>query len=162
MRTITQAVTASTITLLFAVGCESAADQQRKANEAQAEANEDVARAQVDADRTAREAQAKADRDISEAQEKFSKIREEFRHDFQSKLLEVDKEIADLRTKSATEGGKKKEKLDANLPVIDDRRARFVTAFDRLQEASATTWDETKNEVEKRWQELKNAVDAAT
>lgn len=162
MGTFTQAFSVTTVTLLLATGCETAADQQRKANEAQAEANEDAARAQVDAERTAREAQAEADRDISVAQEKFSKMREEVRHDFQSKLVEVDKEIADLRTQSATEAGKKKEKLEANLPIIEERRARFVTAFDSLEQASASTWDETKGEVKKRWDELKHAVDAAT
>jgi len=162
MRSFNRAFTAGTITLLFAVGCENAADQQRKANEAQAEANHEAIEAQVDADRTQHKAQADADREISEAQQKFAKIREEFRHDLKSKLVEVDKEIADLRTQVSTETGKKKQQIEANLPIIDERRALLLASFERLEEASASTWDQVKGEVEKRWDELKHSVQAAT
>lgn len=162
MRTFKQAFTLTTMALLFGLGCESAADQQRKADEAQAEANEKAARAQVDAERTAQGAQAQANRKIADAQEDFAKMREEFRHDLEVKLVEVDKEIADLRTQSATESGKKKQQIEANLPIIDERRARLTEAFQRLEQANATTWDNVKGEVEKRWDELKHSVQSAT
>src|SRR5690606_20631783 len=110
MTTFKQAFTLTTVALLFSLGCESAADQQRRADEAQADANEKAARAQVEAARTARDAQAKADRTFADAQEDFSKMREDFRHDIEVKLVEVDKEIAELRTQATTEQGKAKEK----------------------------------------------------
>lgn len=162
MSTFNKALTIGTIALAFAVGCETAADQQRKANEAQDEANRKAERAQEDADRTAQKAQADANREIADAQEKFSKMREEYRHDLQSKLVEVDKEIAELRTQAATETGKKKQQIDANLPIIDERRTRLSEAFRELEQASATTWDRAKGEVEKRWDELKHSVESAT
>ena len=162
MRTFTQAFTVIAALSLFAVGCESAADQQRKVNESQAEANEEAARAQADADRAAQKAQAEADREISGAQEKFAKMREDFRHDVRSKLVEVDKEIADLRAAATTETGKKKQQIDANLPIIEERRTRLIAAFDRLEQVSANSWDQAKDEVEKLWKELKHSVEAAT
>jgi small-conductance mechanosensitive channel len=162
MRTSIQALNIGTVALLLAMGCENAADQQRKANEAQTEANEKSLEARADADRAAREAQLDANREISAAQEKFSKLREDFRHDMRDKLTEVDKEIADLRSQSSVATGKKKEKIVANLPIIDERRALLDDAFRRLDQASATSWDEAKGEVEKRWDELKHSVKAAT
>lgn len=161
MRTFSRAFTAGAISLSF-VGCETAADQQHKANEAQGEANEKAVRARADAERAAQKAQADADREIAGAQEKFSKLREEFRHDLQSKLVELDKDIAELRTQSKTATGKKKQQIDANLPIIEERRARVNEAFRQLQEATASTWDRAKSEVEKRWDELKHSVEAAT
>lgn len=162
MTTFKQAFTLTTVALLFSLGCESAADQQRRADEAQADANEKAARAQVEAARTARDAQAKADRTFADAQEDFSKMREDFRHDIEVKLVEVDKEIAELRTQATTEQGKAKEKLNANLPIIDERRARLTEAFQHLEQANASTWDNAKGEVEKRWDELKHSVKSAT
>jgi len=162
MRTFTHPFTAGIIALSFAVGCENAADQQRKVNESQADADREAARAQAEADRVAQQAQAEANREISGAQEKFAKMREEFRHDVRSKLVEIDKDIADLRTASTTENGKKKQKIDANLPIIEERRTRLVAAVDRLEQASASTWDQAKGEVEKLWDELKHSVQAAT
>lgn len=162
MTTFKQSFTLTTVALLLAVGCENAADQQRKANEAQIEANEKAAEARVEADRTAQDAQADANREFAGAQEKFSKMREEFRHDLELKLVEVDKEIAELRTQSTTENGKKKQQIDANLPIIDERRARLNDAYQRLEQANASSWDQAKGEVQKRWDELKHSVEAAT
>lgn len=162
MISLTQAITVGSTVLLLATGCESAADQQRKANEAQAEANERALRAQRDADQTVARAQADANREIAKAQETFSKMREDFRHDLQTKLVELDKDIAELRTQSATQTGKKKEKLNANLPIIDERRSRVTEAFRDLEQANATTWDRVKGEVEKRYDELKHSVESAT
>lgn len=162
MSTLKQVFTVGTAALLFAVGCESAADQQRKANEAQAEANAKAADVRSEANRDMQKSQAEADREIAEAQEKFSKMREDFRHEIQSKVVEVDKEIADLRTKATTETGKDKAQIDANLPIIEERRTRFDEAMKQLDQASARTWDQAKTEVKKRWDELKNSVQTAT
>ena len=79
-----------------------------------------------------------------------------------AKLVEVDKKIANLRTKATTETGEKKTQIDANLPIIDERRTRFNEAVKSLEQASAGTWDEAKNLVEKRWDELKDSVESAT
>jgi hypothetical protein len=162
MITCTKIFTVGTVALLFAAGCESAADQQRKADSAQAEANAKAQEAQRDADTNARHAQADADREIADAQEKFSKMREEFRHDLESKLVDVDKEIAGLRSSALTKTGKEKVKLESNLPIIEQRRTSVKEAFEQLEHASASTWDQAKGEVEKRWKELKSSVDAAT
>jgi len=162
MISFTQAIAIGTTALLVATGCETAADQQRKANEAQAEANERALRAQRDADETAARAQADANREIAKAQEKFSKMREEFRHDLQTKLVELDKDIAELRTQSVTQTGQKREKINANLSIIEERRSRVTEAFRELEQANATTWDRVKGEVEKRYDELKHSVESAT
>lgn len=162
MITSTKIFTLGTVALMLAVGCENAADQQRKADQAQADANAKAIEAQRDADASARHAQADANREIADAQEKFSKMREEYRHDLESKLVDVDKEIAGLRSQALTKTGKEKAQIESNLPIIEQRRSSLTDAFQRLEQASATTWDQAKSEVEKRWSELKDSVQAAT
>jgi len=147
---------------VFALGCESAADQQRQANEAQADANHKAAEAQQSADKEMREAQAVADKKIADAQADFSKMREDFRHDLEGKVVEVDKEIDELGSKAKTSVGKKKAEIEANLPTIRQKRADFETSLKELSAASAVTWDQTKATVEKHWAELKDSVDKAS
>ena len=93
-----------TITALtFAVACDTARDQQEKVNKAQAEANEKIAAANQQADQKINEAQAEADKKTADAQATFAKLREDYRHDVNTKLADLDKKIADLEAKAKTE-----------------------------------------------------------
>jgi F0F1-type ATP synthase membrane subunit b/b' len=136
---------------LAAVACDkSGADAQREADKAQAQSTTQITNAQVEADKK-----------VAQAQHDFDMTREDYRHDMQAKLDDLDKKIADLDAKSKTDVGHAKAKLDANLPSIHAQRAAFGRDFASIQSDTAMTWDSSKARLDKEWDALKSAVDKA-
>ncbi len=159
MRTLI--IVASALSLSFGAGCDTARDQQEKANKAQAEADQKIAEANREANDQIKEAQATADKKTAEAQMGFSKLREDYRHDVNTKLAELDKKIADLEAKAKTEPAAKRAALDAKLTDIRTHRQAFVSEYGTLETASATTWDDAKRRIDKAWKDLEAVVDRA-
>lgn len=145
------------LVLALASGCNKAADEQQKAVNAQAQANDKI----VQANQDAVNAQAEADKKIAEAQANFLKMREDYRHETTTNLVDLDKKIADLEAKEKTSTGKKKADLDAQLTQIRARREAFANDWKSIETASASTWDATKNRLDKEWSDLKNLVERA-
>lgn len=141
--------------------CDNAADQKRKADEAQIEADKKIAEANSEANEKAAKAQAEADRKTAEAQANFLKMREDYRHDITTKLVSLDRKIADLQAKSLTATGKSKTELDARLSEIRAEREAFTNEYKTVEQASASTWDATKARLDKAWERLSNLVDRA-
>lgn len=134
-------------------------DQQQKADKAQATANHEITNAQVEANEKATNAQATADKKIAEAEKDFSKTREDYRHDMQSNLDNIDKKIADLEVKAKKATGKKRADLDASIPVLKSQRDAFSVDMKTIETANATSWDATKARIDKQWTDLKKAAD---
>lgn len=145
----------------LALGCERAADEHKDAVEEQREANQEIAEANQEARDKAVSAQAEADKKIADAQENFTKMRENFRHETTTKLAELDKEIAELEAKSPTLSGKEKSDLDQNLTSIRTQREQFGKDFQSIEAAGATTWDATKERLQKQLNALEDAIDNA-
>lgn len=151
--------TCALVSLATALGCNKAADEQRKADEARAEADDKVIDANRDATEKINAAQADADRKVAEAQANFTKMREEYRHDVTQDLVKVDKDIADLEAKSKTATGKTKSEIDAAIPNIRSLRENVTSEYRSLELASALTWDDAKGRVNKAVDDLKQAID---
>ena len=149
------------LSLTLAAGCNKAADEQRKADEARADADKKVAEANRDATDKINAAQADADKKVADAQANFVKMREDFRHDVNQDLAKVDKDIADLEAKAKTAKGKTKSDIDAALPNIHSLRDSVTTEYRSLELASAVTWDSAKARVDKAVDDLKKAIDKA-
>ena len=149
------------LTLTCVVGCDKAADDQNKANAAQAEADKKIADAKKEAADKSNNAQAEADKKIAAAEGDFGKRREDYRHKLQTDLIDLDKKIDNLEAKSKTATGKAKTDLDANLTTIRARRTTFAADMKALDTSTAVTWDDTKTRVEKEWTDLKALVDKA-
>lgn len=149
------------LALACAAGCNKAVDEQKKADEARAEAGDKV----VDANREATEkinaAQAEADKKVADAQAAFLKLREDYRHDVTENLVKIDKNIADLDAKVLTAKGKAKADLDTNMPTVRSLRENVTTEYRSLELASALTWDDAKKRVDKAVDDLKQAIDRA-
>jgi vacuolar-type H+-ATPase subunit H len=141
-----------------AFGCDNATEEQGKASEAQAKADEKITSARAEADDKARSAQAEADRKIAEAQADFMQLRENYRHATTLELADLDKRISDLQAKKMKATGKAKADLDAALPGIHAARDRFAADFDNLETASSATWDAAKANLDKEWADLKVQV----
>jgi hypothetical protein len=152
---------ASALSLTLGVACNTARDQQEKADKAQAEANREIAEATEQAGEKINEAQAEADKKTAEAQAEFTKIRENYRHDVNTKLAELDKKIAELEAKAKTEPPAKRTAIDTRLTEIRARRAEFVTEYRSIETASALTWDNVKKSLDKSWNDLENLVERA-
>jgi vacuolar-type H+-ATPase subunit H len=151
--------TTAALALVLAVGCDKAADDQAKANNAQTEANAKIDTAKNEAEAKMKAAQADADKKIAEAQASFTKLREDFRHSTTVDLTTLDKKIADLDAKARTATGKAKADLDASLKAIHTQRDRFAADFNGIETASASTWDAAKARLDKELADLKALVD---
>src|SRR5450432_1516194 len=149
------------LVLALAGGCDKAADEQQKAVNAQATANDKIIQANQEADQKANSAQADADKKIAEAQASFLKMREDYRHDTTTKLVDLDQKIAELDAKSKTAKGNTKADLDARLLQIRAQRDAFANDWKSIEVASAVTWDSTKARLDKEWSDLKTLVDRA-
>lgn len=149
------------VSLTLAAGCNKAVDEQQKADNARAEADNKVAEANRDATDKINAAQAEADKKVAEAQASFLKLREDYRHKVNEDLTSVDKDIADLEAKSKTATGKTKTNIEAALPNIRSLRESVTTEYRSLELASAITWDDAKARVDKAVDDLKKAVDKA-
>lgn len=144
----------------LAIGCDkSGADAQAQANSAQASANRDIANATNEANAKINEAQAEADKKIAAARADFATTREDYRHQVQTQLDALDKEIAQLDAKAMTATGKTKADINARLPALKAQRAAFVNDVRSLDTTTATTWDATKARLDKEWADLKSAAD---
>ena len=149
------------LTLMLGAGCDKAADDQRKANEAQAEADKKIAEANKEGTAKTTSAQMEADKKIAAAQSDFDKRREDYRHKTQSDLVDLDKKIDVLEAKAKGATGKAKADLDVRLPQIRARRAAFARSFASVETATASEWDDMKVRTDKEWTDLKALVDKA-
>lgn len=156
---LTSAVMALTLTL--GAGCDKAADEQNRANAAQAEADRKIAEAAKEATTKTTGAQVEADKKIAAAEGDFGKRREEYRHKVQNDLTELDQKIDGLEAKAKAATGKTKADLDLRLAQIRTRRAAFGTTFAAVATTTAPVWDDTKVRVDKEWADLKALVDKA-
>jgi hypothetical protein len=152
---------AMALTLIFSAGCDKAADEQRKANEAQAEADKKIAEANKEAVTKTTGAQVEADKKIAAAEGDFGKRREDYRHKLQTDLVDLDKRIDILDAKAKTATGKAKTDLDARLAQIHARRSAFSSNVTNVQTATAPQWDDMKVRIDKEWSDLKALVDKA-
>jgi cell division septum initiation protein DivIVA len=152
---------ASVLSLAVSAGCNNARDQQEKADKAQAEANEKIADANRQADDKINEAQAKADEKTAEAQADFTKLRENFRHEVNTKLADLDKKIAEVEAKARTYTAQKKAEIDTKLSDIRASRDAFVNEYRGLETVTALTWDDYRKRVDKSLDDLEAKVDRA-
>ncbi len=148
-------------TIVLTGGCNTAREQQEKADRAQAEAAQKTAEANREAAEKSNAAQAEADKKTAEAQLTFTKLREDYRHDVNTKLADLDKKIADLDAKAKTLTAPKRTEMDAKLSDIHRSRAAFVSEYQTIETASATTWDDLRKRLDKAWDELAAKVDRA-
>jgi YD repeat-containing protein len=154
-RSIFASVALSALTL---VACDNAADEQAKAEKAQATATDKITSATVEANQKVASAQAEADRKIAEAQASFTKLREDYRHGVTTDLADLDQKIAKLSAKDQVTSGQTRSDLDARLAQIRSNRGAFTTDFDALGNATAVTWDDSKARLDKEMSDLKTLV----
>lgn len=157
IRSIT--VSAMALSLALATGCDKAADEQRKADDARAEADSKVIDANREATEKVNAARAEEDKKVADAQASFLKLREDYRHKVTEDLVSVDKDIVDLEAKGKTATGKNKATIESNLPNVRTLREGVASEYRSLELASALTWDDAKARVDKAVDELKKAVD---
>jgi hypothetical protein len=146
------------VSSLVAIACNNAADDQAKAEKAQATATDKITSATVEANAKVASAQAEADRKIAEAQASFTKLREDYRHTFTTDLADLDQKIADVSAKATVKTGQAKSDLDAQLAEVRARRSAIGGDFDALGNATAMTWDDAKARLDKEMSDLKTLV----
>jgi hypothetical protein len=152
-------ISIGTLSFLVIAGCENAADQQVKANDAQHEANTQVNTTNSDAASKNKSSQADADAKIADAQSSFMAMREDYRHSTAVNLASLDDSITGIEAKDKKATGKAKLDIDSSLVAIRTNRARFLSDFGDLETASAVTWDAAKSRLDVEFGDLKTLVD---
>jgi glucose/arabinose dehydrogenase len=149
------------LSILSSAGCNTAADDQAKADKAQAAATDKTTSAMVEANQKIASAQAVADKKIAEAQGNFMKLREDYRHSVTTDLADLDQRVAKLTAKEQLMSGQGRADFDARLAKIRAEREAFDTDYRKLEAASALTWDDTKARLDKEMSALKTLVDGS-
>lgn len=156
-------VTASLLLGLGMMACDKSAQQdQDKVNQAQATADQKIQTAQDKAATTITNATVEADKKIADANADFMKMRESYRHDEQTNLIDVDGKIEKLNLKEHTATGTAKTTIDNGLNDVQAKRTAFLATMQNVESATAATWDDAKAKNDKAWTDLKNAVDKAS
>jgi hypothetical protein len=150
---------ALTAALLTSVACDKPGVEEQQKEQKAAQDNADQ---QNRAARESASAQADMSQKVASAQADFDKTRENYRHDRQSDIDDIDAKIAKLEANERTATGKTKADLDAKLPSIRAQRASFGADFRSIQTSTAATWDDSKARLDKEWDSLTSAVSDAS
>jgi hypothetical protein len=142
-----------------AVACDKPGVEEQQKEQKAAQDNADQ---QQKAAQQSSTAQADMNQKVATAQADFDKTRENYRHDKQADLDDLDAKVAKLEANERTATGKAKADLDAKLPSIRAQRASFGADFRALQATTAASWDDAKARVDKEWDSLKSAVNDAS
>jgi hypothetical protein len=149
------------LSLAVSVSCDNAASDEKKAAGAQAQADDKSAAAMKEATDKVNRAQAEADEKIAAARADFMKLREDYRHETTSNLVDLDHKVANLTTKANQSSGKLRADMEANLKLIHASRDVFDRDYQSLDATAASTWDSAKARLDKEWSDLKALVDKA-
>jgi len=148
---------------LTAVACDKTAQQdQDKVNQAQQTASDKIAQAQAESTTKITSAQVTANQQIASATADFMKMRESYRHDVQTNLIDTDTKIQNLDDKERTLKAQAKIDMDKNLADISAKRSAFVSDIGVIDQSTATSWDAAKAKTDQAYTDLKSAVDKAT
>ena len=149
------------LSLTLMAGCNNAADEQHKADQARTEAAAKSVEANREASEKINAARVESDKKVADAQAGFLTLREDFRHKTTENLVAIDKKVAALDAKLATVTGTTKKNLTLKLANIRTAREAVMTEYKSLELASALTWDQAKARVEKAREALEKSVDEA-
>lgn len=126
------------------VACQkSGSETEQEINQAQEQASTEITSARVEANKK-----------IAATERDFDKTREDYRHDMQSKLDKLDKDVADLDAKVVTATGSKKADLQAKANALHAQRDAFADDVKALATTPAASWDSTKARVDKEWSDI--------
>jgi regulator of protease activity HflC (stomatin/prohibitin superfamily) len=154
----TSLVATTVVALVVLTACDNATSDDMKARNAQAEAD-DKSGGVAEAKEKINRAQAEADEKIAAADAQFMKLREHYRHATTTNLMDLDRRVADLRTKASNANGETKVHLDARLHDIHTSRELFDRDYRALDSVAASTWDDARSRLDKEWTALKALVD---
>ena len=125
-------------------------DAEKKVENAQEQGSTEITNAQV-----------KEDKKVAAAEADFAKARDDYRHDMQINLADLDKKLADLDGKAQKAVGNSRSNLTAKSHSLHVQRDAFAREVDSLGSTAAADWDATKERVDREWDALKKDTDKA-
>ncbi len=150
------------LSALQCVACENAADQQKKVDQAQAQALEKVQAAQKEAEKKIAKAEDQAEKKTIEATNQFDAMHERFRSKTKADLDTLDRKIGGLEAKAPASTGRAKLDLDEKLTQIRAARLGVGTDLRALDASPPIGWDAARAQLEKSVTNLTSLVDKAT
>jgi len=141
----------ASVILLGSVACDKPGqDTQKKIDNAQEQGTTEITNAQV-----------KENEKVAGAEADFAKTRDDYRHDMQTNLDDLDKKLGNLDGKVQKSVGTQKTKLSSESQSLHAQRDAFARDVDALGSVSPADWDATKARVDKEWDALKKNTDKA-
>jgi hypothetical protein len=146
--------------LASVAGCDNAADQQRKADQAQVEADQKKAAANAEVQKNANEEQQKVDDMKAKAASTFATERNDYVQRISGQLDALDKQMNDLHAKTnAAPAGQ--TPLDHVLDDVTKHRDMLRADMTNAQSTNAVDWPGVKAKIDKDIDEAKNSVQTA-
>ncbi|HEY1954149.1 MAG TPA: hypothetical protein VGH28_01015 [Polyangiaceae bacterium] len=135
--------------LLGSVACDKPGqDAEKKIDNAQEQGTTEITNAQV-----------KENDKVAAAEADFAKSREDYRHDMQTNLDQLDKSLSNLDGKAQKAVGADRSKLTVRSQSLHTQRDPFARDVESLGSTSASDWDATKARVDHEWDVLKKNTD---
>ena len=147
--------------LLTLTASDDAADLQKTAKDARADAREDITQATRDASQTIRDARAEADVKVAATDASFTKMQADYRHTTATAMAVLDKRIAELEAKALTSNGQERDTRNMRLTRIRAQREGFGQSYDRMDKLAGAEWDAAKVRLDTEWSTLSALVDEA-
>jgi predicted nucleic acid-binding Zn-ribbon protein len=86
---------------------------------------------------------------------------EDYKQELNAKLKEMDEQIDQWQKKASKETGEAKEAMEKKLENLKARRADVKEKLDKLRDATAETWEKTKEGVQDAFRQLQESYKEA-
>ena len=138
--------------------CGTGTNYRDRASDARQDANQEKAQAIENADDKVQHATADEERELADVNADFEKDREDYRHDVETNLIQVDEDIADLDAKVKTADPERRASMEANLRQIRTDREAYERDTKGLDTVSSDGWADLKARLDREWDALKALV----
>ena len=142
----------------LALACDNPADKQREADKARQESVDKSEQAQREADQKKIEEQSKADQKQREAMLTLDEKRNDYKKRINDTLSDIDRHVADLRTKDVKASPKDKAKNDQTIDGLNGKRSILSEDLKELDKVTPANWEDFSKKVDRDLKDAKNLM----
>jgi uncharacterized lipoprotein NlpE involved in copper resistance len=134
-------------------------EAQQKAQAAQREANEKIAQANAKAQEEASKSQLAANQDVRQANDETLKTRNDYQVETNKSVNQIDNKLDGLKVKAQTTQPKSKVRFEGAMPRVAAQRATVKEDLDSLPKQTAQSFAGYKIKTDKDISDLRKSVD---
>lgn len=88
-------------------------------------------------------------------------MKKAYEHELKARLLEYEAEIERFKSKAENAGDDVRQKYQAEIADLEERRRRMLAKFDELRDAGEGAWEDVKVGIDAAWDDLSRAMKTA-